>query len=346
MASRKQLVQSEIQVQASIAQPEPGFVSLGPKADGLYQRRYGHPEEKLALDIPLWVAQNNHGFFVGEAVRPTSLGWVKTKADTRENAGTVGFVSKVMDVNNFTCIESGELPGSFSAGAVYFLSTTTAGAIIVQPDPEVWAEGQVREVVGTANSDGSALIVQISQGQVITAALFEQNYIESGEVNGSAILIVHQSNAPDVAIPLPAYQPISNVLSQIAAITSGTGLLRKTSTGWELDLASGWNNSVQVLSGACVTFDPNNGLHSRMSVTTNVTLTFINLVAGQSGNITVLNPVNVYSITCTGTYAFDISQAVLAYGHTLACSGVNRKDRYSWYYDGVSVSMNGQLDYK
>lgn len=290
------------------------------------------------------VNQAAHGFTVGTPVKPSPTGWVKTKADTRQNAGTVAFVSEVVDAANFKYIESGSLPGVYTAGAVYFLSPTVAGSIIAQTDPEVWSEGQVREVVGTANTAGTALIVSLEVGQVITSVLFTQNIVQSGSVTGKVITI-KQSNAPDVTITLPDYQPLSTILSQIAALTTGTGLLRKTTGGWVLDTSSGWNNSVQVLSGANPTFDPANGLHARLAPTGVTTLTFANLIAGQSGNFTVQNPVSVYEIVCVG-YTFDISQAVLAHGDMLTSSGNSKKDRYSWYFDGVSVSINGQLDYK
>lgn len=302
-----------------------------------------HASDFMTATIPT-ITQNGHGFSVGNAIKPSSGVWVKTKADTRLNAGTVGFVSEVVDANNFKYIEGGNLPGSYTAGAVYFLSPTTVGGVIAQTDPEVWSEGQVREVVGTANAAGTALIVSLEIGQVITSVLFTQNIVQSGSVAGKVITI-KQSNAPDVTITLPDYQPLSTILTAIAVLTSGTGLLRKTVGGWELDNTLGWNNSVQVLVGTNPTFNPASGLHMRLTPTNSTTLTFVNLVGGQSGNITVQNPAGVYYITCTG-YTFDISQAVLSSGDTLACSGNSKKDRYSWYYDGVSVSINGQLDYK
>lgn len=293
------------------------------------------------------INQTAHGFTVGTAIKPIAYGWVKTKADNRLNAGTVGFVSEVTDANNFTMVESGTLHGVYTAGAIYFLSPTTAGAIFAQTDPEVWSAGQVREVVGVGNNTGTRLIIKISEGQVISTALFTQNIVQSGSVDGNAVLTIHQSNAPNVTIPLPTYQSSSSVLSLIAQLTSGTGLLRKTTGGWILDTTGSWNNAVQALTGANPTFDPANGLHIRISPTAPTTITFTNLIAGQSGNISVQNPGNnLYYLTLAG-YTFDIAQSVkAATANTVATSNVNSKDKFSWYYDGVTVSINGQFDYK
>lgn len=107
------------------------------------------------------VTQLAHGFTVGTPIKPTAAGWVKTKADSAANAGTVGVVSEVVDVDHFRYIESGSLFGEYSPGAVYILSPITAGIIIEQADIGEWDENQVLEIVGTANVDGSALIVKI-----------------------------------------------------------------------------------------------------------------------------------------------------------------------------------------
>jgi hypothetical protein len=50
MASKKQLVQSEILAQTTIAQPASGFVSFGSKTTGLYQRLGAGADEKLLTE--------------------------------------------------------------------------------------------------------------------------------------------------------------------------------------------------------------------------------------------------------------------------------------------------------
>ncbi len=295
-------------------------------------------------DTSITIAQTAHGFVVGDAIKITAAGWVKAKADSRANAGTVGFVSQVVDANNFKYIESGILPGEYIPAAIYLLSTATAGAIAAQTDPETFAIGQVREVVGVANSTGTALIVGIQEGQVISSVLLEPNIVTSGSV-ANKVMTIKQSGGNDVNINLPDYQLVNDVLTKISALTSGTGLLRKTATGWELDNSTGWNNTVQQLAGTSVTLNPDSGLNAKITLTAYTTITLVNLQEGMSGNIFVQNGIDQTILTFAG-YTVYVSNAVYNAASKVRTSGGNRRDRFSWVYDGATVSINGQLDYK
>lgn len=50
MAAKKQLVQLDNQVQPNLSPVASGFVALGAKSDGMYQKRFGQPDEKLSVD--------------------------------------------------------------------------------------------------------------------------------------------------------------------------------------------------------------------------------------------------------------------------------------------------------
>lgn len=122
------------------------------------------------------VTQTAHSFTFGTCIKRDGEGnWIKSKADTRANAGTVGIVSEVIDADHFRYITGGLLPGTFTDGADYFLSTTTAGEIFIQSDPEVWEIGNVREFIGTGTANG--LEVEIDLGDEIV----EEEYMNSCE---------------------------------------------------------------------------------------------------------------------------------------------------------------------
>lgn len=77
------------------------------------------------------VTQTGHGLAVGDVVRFNGTNYVKAQADTPANAEVVGIVSAVAGSNDFTLLYSGRITGlsGLSAGSVYFLSESSAGAL-------------------------------------------------------------------------------------------------------------------------------------------------------------------------------------------------------------------------
>jgi hypothetical protein len=78
------------------------------------------------------ITQTGHGFVVGNVL--TLAGgstFVKAKADSPTNAEVVGIVDSVVDANTFVIRTDGHIAGlsGLTAGTVYFLSDTTAGAL-------------------------------------------------------------------------------------------------------------------------------------------------------------------------------------------------------------------------
>ena len=123
-------------------------------------------------DSAIIAHQPGHAFTFGQTIKRNGAGlWILSKADNRANAGTVGIVSRVIDADHFAYVTGGLLPGTFVDGADYFLSTTTAGAIFIQSDPEVWEIGNIREFIGTGTPAG--LEIEIDLGDEIT----EENII-------------------------------------------------------------------------------------------------------------------------------------------------------------------------
>ncbi len=79
------------------------------------------------------VMQAAHGFTIGTLVRYDGTAgvqrYVKSLADTGNNADVAGIIGKVTDANNFTIITGGVIDTltGLTPGASYFLSATTAG---------------------------------------------------------------------------------------------------------------------------------------------------------------------------------------------------------------------------
>lgn len=80
------------------------------------------------------ISQTSHGFTVGNAIYRTAGSWAKAKSDQVSTAGYEGVVSNVTDANTFDVVYAGAISGLSISGAtdgvVYYLSDTTAGALV------------------------------------------------------------------------------------------------------------------------------------------------------------------------------------------------------------------------
>ncbi|MBV5313603.1 MAG: hypothetical protein JZU47_09930 [Prolixibacteraceae bacterium] len=171
------------------------------------------------------IIQNDHGFCVGTPIKPALSVWIKTKADQVSNAGTVAFVSEIIDADTFRYIEHGPLPGMYIPDEVYFLSTTVAGELMTQSDPEVWRVGQVREVLGTANPEGTALVVKIEEGEEIVENVFDDKYVTQLLYNleTRTLTLKRSAGLPDLSIAIP----LGISLSQVAFTGEYNHLINK-----------------------------------------------------------------------------------------------------------------------
>lgn len=131
----------------------------------------------VVVDGSVTINQASHGFSVGDPIKPSLTGWVLTKADSVANAGTVGVVSQVVNSGTFKYITSGVVPGSYTIGADYFLSTTSLGDLMIVTGSESWTLGQVTEYIGTGVAGG--LHVNVEQGQEISSLLVVDKYVQS-----------------------------------------------------------------------------------------------------------------------------------------------------------------------
>lgn len=125
-------------------------------------------------EAPETINQANHGFIVHDWIRydATQSKYVKAQANNAVNAQVCGIVIEVITPNMFTFVSEGTITGgSWTSGSEYFLSTSTAGAMVTLPTPEVWTVGQVRMSLGWATPQGFK--VEIDVGDVIGQAIID-----------------------------------------------------------------------------------------------------------------------------------------------------------------------------
>ncbi len=100
------------------------------------------------------------------------------------------------------------------------------------------------------------------------------------------------------------------------------------------------NQNVQELTGTTPSLNVNNGIHARLTISGNTTITLSNLVAGMTGNIAIYNPSTAYTLSFSG-YTNDINPNIYTSANLVTCSGGSKRDVFSWWYDGTYLHWNG-----
>jgi hypothetical protein len=113
------------------------------------------------------ITQAAHGLAAGDVVRLSGANYIKAKADTAVNAEAIGMVASAPDANNFVLISNGRITGlaGLTAGAAYYLSPTTSGAIT---DTEPTTIGQVSKPILIAESATTGWLVNM-RGSIVTS---------------------------------------------------------------------------------------------------------------------------------------------------------------------------------
>ena len=140
------------------------------------------------------IHQISHGFSVGNAIYLDDK-FYKANANDINTSDVVGIIIEVISTDIFVYAYSGKIPGSYTEGENYFLSNSTSGAIIPEPIYEI---GDVRQFIGTGQSDGSLLLeidigyqisemdsIGISTGDTISSMYYSNDTLfvtESGNV--------------------------------------------------------------------------------------------------------------------------------------------------------------------
>jgi hypothetical protein len=116
---------------------------------------------------------------------------------------------------------------------------------------------------------------------------------------------------------------------------------------YDLPSGGGPDVTVQSLSGTTPSWDMSNGINAKITLSGNTEITLSNVPTGYSGNLTVTNPSNTYTITFTlSGKTVMISPSLASSGKAITMSGGSGViDVLSWYYDGTYFIINGTLDY-
>jgi len=183
----------EVEEQASVSTPATGKGRFFFKDDGLpYTINDAGEEIQVGAGgagSSKAINQSTHGFAVGDVIRYANQsgesGYVKSQADTAENADVIGVVTEVEDSNNFTVGYSGfiTLAGkSFSAGSVYFLSDATAGLLTTTEPTDI---GSVSKPVFIAVSATTGYFFNW-RGSVIAGGSSGGSTITTDQVTGTS----------------------------------------------------------------------------------------------------------------------------------------------------------------
>lgn len=125
--------------------------------------------------------QTGHGLSVGNVIRFNGTSYVKAQADSAANAEVIGIVTAVADADNFTYATGGPITGlsGLTAGTVYFLSPTSAGALTAT---EPSADGQVSKPLLDATSTTAGVFFNY-RGEVLGsgASLSSDGWVAAGE---------------------------------------------------------------------------------------------------------------------------------------------------------------------
>ena len=111
------------------------------------------------------ITQTAHGYVVGDVLYFDGTNYLKAIASAANTSEVVGVVSKIINANSFELTTAGQVTdlAGLTAGTVYFLSPTVAGAWTATEPSTL---GQISLPLGVA-SDTTKLIVAIKRGVVV-----------------------------------------------------------------------------------------------------------------------------------------------------------------------------------
>jgi hypothetical protein len=157
------------------------------------------------------ITQPSHGFVKDQVVRLNGSTYVLAQADNDTNAQSAGFVAEVIDENTFKLQSEGFLPGDWVSGQEYFLSPSTPGQAIPEPEYNI---GEVRQSLGWGTTEG--LKIEIDVGDVIGS--FVDSYVDGMEFNPETgdLTLKRTNNLPNLVENLDNRYPTQeNVSTQI-----------------------------------------------------------------------------------------------------------------------------------
>ena len=173
--------------------PLEGMMTYVKDEDKLYQYTTSWGEfsssSSITDRIEKTITQNSHGFSVGDILSFNGTSYAKAKADSVSNAEVVGIVSSVVDSNNFKLVYSGYVSGlsGLTAGEVYFLSDSTAGALT---STEPTTEGSISKPVLLAISSTEGIFINF-RGIEITDNTSYYGSFTNSDLSSGKLTITH-----------------------------------------------------------------------------------------------------------------------------------------------------------
>lgn len=137
--------------------------------------------------------QTSHGFTVGQVLYLNGSTYTLAKANAQSTAEVIGFVSSVVDTNNFIITVDGTIQGlgsvtddasaGLTSGTLYFLSPTTAGKLTAT---EPTNSGQISIPIFRGGGSSSGYI-QIGRGYLVGTTL--TNAAKSDQTTGTSTAV-------------------------------------------------------------------------------------------------------------------------------------------------------------
>ena len=265
------------------------------------------------------VVQAVHGFSLGDVVRRSAGAWVLALANVDTNADVLGVVSTVTNANNFIVTFQGKVSGlsGLSDGIVYFLATSSAGAVptrnvtISEPNlskPVYIATSATTAILtnqrglivsgGGSGSGASDLIVK-DEGVTLTPSASSLNFVGAGVVAtniGNAVTITITGGSGSFGATGSFFQSATQSIVANGLITVAHGLGQKPNLV-QLILQNvtgelGYTTGNEVVYGAYYENDFNSGISIEITSTDVVVYTAAgNLFINEKSGIHNLNSI-------------------------------------------------------
>lgn len=134
------------------------------------------------------ITQASHGFVVGDVLYLNSTTYTKARADAAATAESVGMVSAVAGVNNFTLSAAGQVNNltGLTAGTPYFISPITAGAITAIEPTTV---GHISKPIGIADSTTSLILCSSMRGYTVGSVLAAGTQAQLEAASSTAVYV-------------------------------------------------------------------------------------------------------------------------------------------------------------
>ncbi|MCW1908620.1 MAG: hypothetical protein KIH63_004735 [Candidatus Saccharibacteria bacterium] len=195
------------------------------------------------------VSQTAHGFAVGDVVYLNSSTYTKAKADAASTAESVGVISVIVDANTFTLVTNGQITtlSGLTAGTVYFLSDSTAGAYTATEPTTI---GNISKPLFVAYSTTGA-IVNNYRGKVIpsTPTVFSWVNVASSSVTvADQTGYIIDNGASLVTLTIPATTQ-RGFYFRISGQSSG-GWIIQANTGQIINAGSSATSSAGTLASS------------------------------------------------------------------------------------------------